>query len=84
MSLREKVSETGGLSERKWNQVTPGMAAGITDHVWTFRELLIFKPDRSPSIKVLTGEYRNIICRINYQEIYHFKNGFSIFLNKNR
>ncbi len=48
MSLREKVSESGGLFRRKWKQVTPGMAAGITDHVWTFRELLSFKPDRSP------------------------------------
>ncbi len=47
MSLREKLSETGGRFERKWKQVTPGMAAGITDHVWTFRELLTFKPDCS-------------------------------------
>ncbi len=48
MSLREKVSETDGLFQRRQGQVTPGMAAGITDHVQTFRELLTFKPDRSP------------------------------------
>jgi len=30
-------------SRKKWNQVTPAMAAGLTDHVWTMDELLSFR-----------------------------------------
>ncbi len=48
MSLRDKVAETDNLFERKYAPRTPGMAAGITDHVRTFRELLTMKLDRSP------------------------------------
>lgn len=32
-----------GLIHPKWQPRTPGMAAGLTDHVWTFRELLTVK-----------------------------------------
>jgi hypothetical protein len=32
-----------GLLPPQWRQRTPGMAAGRTDHVWTFRELLTAK-----------------------------------------
>ena len=28
---------------RRWVQRTPAMAAGLTDHCWTFHELLLFK-----------------------------------------
>jgi IS1 family transposase/transposase-like protein len=47
MSLRlpvpEQVSPASGLIQPKWRHRTPGMAAGLTDHVWTFRELLTAK-----------------------------------------
>jgi IS1 family transposase/transposase-like protein len=43
MSLREKAEETDQLFQKKWRQRTPGMAANITDHVWTFREMLTMK-----------------------------------------
>ena len=41
-----------GLIQLKWQARTPGMAAGLTDHVWTFRELLIakFEPILNQSI----------------------------------
>jgi IS1 family transposase/transposase-like protein len=46
-SLRELIPEEQrarrGLIEQKYRQRTPGMAAGLTDHVWTFRELLTAK-----------------------------------------
>jgi hypothetical protein len=32
-----------GLIRPKWIHRTPGMAASLTDHVWTFRELLTAK-----------------------------------------
>ena len=40
-SLRERQYATGwGDPPRKWEPRTPAMAAGLTDHVWSFRELL--------------------------------------------
>ena len=30
-------------SRKKWKSVTPAMAAGLTDHVWTMDELLSFR-----------------------------------------
>ncbi len=43
MSLRERIPDSHGRFQKKWMPKTPGMAAGITDHVWEFRELLTFK-----------------------------------------
>jgi IS1 family transposase/transposase-like protein len=47
MSLRlplpEQELHASGLIQPKWRRRTPGMAAGLTDHVWTFRELLTAK-----------------------------------------
>jgi hypothetical protein len=41
-----------GAIRPRWRQQTPAMAAGMTDHVWTFRELLTvkFEPLNSQSI----------------------------------
>ncbi|MBI4836658.1 MAG: helix-turn-helix domain-containing protein, partial [Candidatus Abawacabacteria bacterium] len=44
-SLRQKLLElkpTSG-SPQKWKQVTPAMAAGMTDHIWTTSELLGYR-----------------------------------------
>jgi len=48
MSLREQISEPGVKFKQVWQQRTPAMAAGLTDHVWTFEELLNWKNSRSP------------------------------------
>ena len=47
-SLRQRLSHplpTKGRkgSWKKWKPVTPAMAAGLTDHVWTMDELLSFR-----------------------------------------
>jgi IS1 family transposase len=46
-SLREPLTTPeptrGTGSPRKWRPVTPAMAAGITDHVWTTEELLAYR-----------------------------------------
>jgi len=46
-SLRVPLPENQRISQgaihTKWLPRTPGMAAGITDHVWSFRELLTIK-----------------------------------------
>jgi hypothetical protein len=56
MSLRQPLplherTRHGALRPR-WRERTPAMAAGVTDHVWTFRELLTakFEPLDSQSL----------------------------------
>jgi len=48
MSLREQLTDTIARFEQRWTQKTPAMAAGITHHVWTFRELLTVKLGHVP------------------------------------
>ncbi|ETX06239.1 MAG: hypothetical protein ETSY2_18295 [Candidatus Entotheonella gemina] len=40
-SLRLPLSET--TSTRRWQARTPAMAAGLTDHIWSLREVLRFR-----------------------------------------
>ena len=40
-ALRRRV-RGGKPKGRKWQQRTPAMAAGLTDHVWSLEELLMF------------------------------------------
>jgi IS1 family transposase/transposase-like protein len=49
--LPDQAPPATGLIQPKWHPQTPGMAAGLTDHVWTFRELLTakFEPLHSQS-----------------------------------
>jgi hypothetical protein len=46
-SLRRSLplSETtnGMGSVKKWRPCTPAMVAGLTDHVWSLREVLLFR-----------------------------------------
>jgi IS1 family transposase len=50
LPLRERTRH--GVIRPRWRERTPAMAAGVTDHVWTFRELLTakFEPLESQSI----------------------------------
>ncbi len=56
MSLRQQLPPSErthyGAIRPRWQERTPAMAAGLTDHVWTFRELLTakFEPLDSQSI----------------------------------
>jgi len=34
---------TNDSSAKQWQPRTPAMAAGLTDHVWTLREVLLFR-----------------------------------------
>jgi len=33
----------GSGSAKRWQPRTPAMAAGLTEHVWTLREMLLFR-----------------------------------------
>src|SRR6266480_99995 len=56
MSLQQPLAQPEqtrhGAIRPRWRQQTPALAAGMTDHVWTFRELLTakFEPLNSQSI----------------------------------
>ena len=41
--LAEPIPTRGTGSEKRWQAVTPAMAAGITDHVWSTSELLSYR-----------------------------------------
>ena len=41
LPLPEPTNGTG--SAKQWRPQTPAMAAGLTDHVWTLREVLLFR-----------------------------------------
>jgi len=55
--LREEIEPPlptkGNGSHKKWREVTPMMAIGVTDHVWTLQELLTYRvpPCTSREIK---------------------------------
>jgi IS1 family transposase len=42
-ALPRSVPTKGSGSPKKWRSRTPAMAAGITDHVWTMDEFLLFR-----------------------------------------
>jgi len=42
-SLEPPEPTRGNGSKRRWRAITPAMAAGITDHVWTITELLSYR-----------------------------------------
>jgi IS1 family transposase len=45
LSLREKLAVSAEKkASRRWQRRTPAMAAKITDHIWSIRELLTFRP----------------------------------------
>jgi len=41
--LPQPLPTHGTGSAKRWQPQTPAMAAGLTDHVWTLREVLLFR-----------------------------------------
>jgi hypothetical protein len=41
-ALRRRL-RSGKPGSRKWQQRTPAMVAGLTDHIWSLEELLMFR-----------------------------------------
>jgi IS1 family transposase len=42
-ALAEPVATHGSGSAKMWRPCTPAMAAGLTDHVWSLREVLLYR-----------------------------------------
>jgi hypothetical protein len=43
LALPQPLPTTGTGSAKHWQPCTPAMAAGLTDHVWSLREVLLFR-----------------------------------------
>ena len=46
----EMLSATGSI--KRWRQQTPAMAAGLTDHIWSLREVLRYRVPPWPQPRV--------------------------------
>jgi hypothetical protein len=42
-ALAEPVPTNGNGSAKVWRPCTPAMAAGVTDHVWSLKEVLLYQ-----------------------------------------
>jgi hypothetical protein len=43
LALPQPLPTNGTGSARRWQPCTPAMAAGVTDHVWSLKEVLLFR-----------------------------------------
>jgi IS1 family transposase len=53
LPLPQPEPTNGTGSAKRWWPQTPGMAVGLTDHVWTLREVLLFRVPPWPQLQVL-------------------------------
>jgi len=42
-TLAEPIATNGSGSAKRWRPCTPAMAAGLTDHVWSLKEVLFYR-----------------------------------------
>jgi hypothetical protein len=47
-ALAEPIPTNGSGSAKVWRPCTPAMAAGVTNHVWTLKEVLMFRVPPCP------------------------------------
>jgi hypothetical protein len=61
-SLRQPLPQPeptkGHGSTTRWQSRTPAMAAGLTDHVWTLREVLLFRVSPWPQPQTVAAAGR--------------------------
>jgi len=64
VSRSGEKSEDGGHkgSARKWRPCTPAIAAGLTDHIWTLREVWLFRVPPWPQPQTLYGIGKDGSC----------------------
>jgi hypothetical protein len=51
--LAAPVPTHGTGSAKVWRPCTPAMAAGLTDHVWSLREVLLFRVPPWPQSQIV-------------------------------
>jgi IS1 family transposase/transposase-like protein len=50
LPLPQPAPTNGTGSAKRWRPCTPAMAAGLTDHIWTLREVLMFRVPPWPQL----------------------------------
>jgi hypothetical protein len=55
LPLPQSLPTNGSGSAKTWRPCTPAMAAGLTDHVWTLREVLVFRVPPWPQSQALVS-----------------------------
>jgi hypothetical protein len=48
--LAEPIPTNGTGSAKRWRPCTPAMAAGLTEHVWTLQEVLLYRVPPWPQL----------------------------------
>jgi hypothetical protein len=51
--LPQPLPTNGAGSARRWQPCTPAMAAGLTDHVWSLKEVLLYRVPPWPQPQAL-------------------------------
>jgi hypothetical protein len=51
--LRQPLPTNGMGSAKQWRPCTPAMAVGLTDHVWSLREVLLFRVPPWPQPQIV-------------------------------
>lgn len=66
--LPEPQPTRGSGSPKKWLPVTPAMAAGVTDHVWTMQELLSYRvpPDFRDALEQQEIIHNQLVSHTRY------------------
>jgi IS1 family transposase len=53
LPLAEPIATNGTGSAKVWRSCTPAMAAGLTDHVWSLTEVLLFRVPPWPQLQTV-------------------------------
>jgi hypothetical protein len=53
LPLPQPLPTSGSGSTKQWQPRTPAMAAGLMDHVWTLRKVLLFRVPPWPQLQAL-------------------------------
>ena len=54
--LPQPIPTKGEGSPKKWKSVTPAMSIGVTDHVWSLKEMLTFRiPPKTTNNSIIKG-----------------------------
>jgi IS1 family transposase len=52
-ALAEPIATNGSGSAKLWRQQSPAMAAGLTEHVWTLKEVLLYRVPPWPQTQTI-------------------------------
>ena len=62
-ALAEPVPTNGPGSAKVWRPCTPAMAAGLTDHVWSLKEVLLYRVPPWPQPQMVEERQRLILVK---------------------